>query len=332
MFGFLKNKIKVLKDKFKKKIESDVPDKKVRIVKKEKVKEDKLSFKEKIVKKFTEKILSEIDFNDFFSDFEMTLLQANVAVEVIDSLKNNLKTELVGKSLKKGCVESELNDALSKALNNILLEGDVNLVLKKVRESIKPVSFMFVGTNGSGKTTSIAKFANFLLKNKVSVVFAACDTFRAASIEQLEVHGERLGVKVVKHSYGSDAASVAFDALRHAESKGVKAVLIDTAGRSHSNANLMKELEKVARVVKPDFTVFVGDALTGNEVVLQCRDFSKAAKFDYAILTKTDVDEKGGAIISVSHATGVPILFLGVGQEYSDLKPFKKNEIIKQLV
>ncbi|HLE06055.1 MAG TPA: signal recognition particle-docking protein FtsY, partial [Candidatus Nanoarchaeia archaeon] len=287
--------------------------------------------KERVVKKFTEKVLSESDFSDFFSELELVLLQSNVAVDVIGDLKSKLSADLVGKSFKRGSIESLVSSSLVSAIGELLIEGNVGAIVKRLKESVVPVSFMFVGTNGSGKTTSIAKFANYLLGKGVSVVFAACDTFRAASIEQLEVHGNALGIKVVKHTYGADAAAVAYDALEHAKARGVKAVLIDTAGRSHSNVNLMRELEKVNRVVNPDFTVFVGDALTGNEVILQCRDFGQAAGFDFAILTKTDVDEKGGAIISVSHETGVPIMFIGTGQGYSDFKPFKKDDLLKQL-
>ena len=317
MKGKLKEKIKF----FSKKLESS-PDVNVK---------EKKSLKERVVKKFTEKVLSESDFSDFFSELELVLLQSNVAVDVIGDLKSKLSADLVGKSFKRGSIESLVSSSLVSAIGELLIEGDVGAIVKRLKESVVPVSFMFVGTNGSGKTTSIAKFANYLLGKGVSVVFAACDTFRAASIEQLEVHGNALGIKVVKHTYGADAAAVAYDALEHAKARGVKAVLIDTAGRSHSNVNLMRELEKVNRVVNPDFTVFVGDALTGNEVILQCRDFGQAAGFDFAILTKTDVDEKGGAIISVSHETGVPIMFIGTGQGYSDFKPFKKDDLLKQL-
>lgn len=287
--------------------------------------------KKKIIKKVTEKNLKQSDFDEVFEDLELSLLQANVAVNTINTLKKELSKELVNKDIKKKLVTSTINKALTKAISELLTEGNVNELIKNIKSSIEPVSIMFVGSNGSGKTTTIAKLANYFKKKGITTVLAACDTFRAASIEQLETHGKALGFKVIKHSYGSDAAAVAYDAIEHAKAKGLKVVLIDTAGRSHSNVNLMRELEKVKNVVKPEYVIFVGDALTGNDVVLQCRDFSKATSFDYAILTKTDVDEKGGAIISVSHETGVPILFLGTGQGYNDLKSFNKNELIKQL-
>jgi fused signal recognition particle receptor len=296
------------------------------------VKEKKEGFKERIIKKVTERELTSKDFDEFFDALELNLLQSNIAYETIQAIRTSLENDLVGKSIKRGRHEKTINDSLKKAIKSVLRSYDSNLLLKNIKSSKEPVSIMFVGTNGSGKTTSIAKFTNWLKKNKLKVVLAACDTFRAASIEQLEKHGNSLKVKVIKHSYGADSAAVAYDAIAHAKSKGVNVVLIDTAGRSHANTNLMNELEKVRRVVKPDYTVFVGDALTGNDVVDQCRTFNDVTPFDFAILTKTDVDEKGGAILSVSHTTNVPIMFLGTGQLYKDLKQFNKEELIKQIL
>ncbi|MBD3312142.1 signal recognition particle-docking protein FtsY, partial [archaeon] len=288
--------------------------------------------KKRIVKKITETAISKKDFNELFQPLELTLLQSNVAVKTIEVVKESLSKELVGKSVKRGSLEQAVTSALKKSISNVLVEGDVKDLISEIKASKEPVSIMFVGANGSGKTTTIAKIAKFLKSQKISVVLAACDTFRAASIEQLETHGRALGVKVVKHSYGSDAAAVAYDALEHAKANNIKVVLIDTAGRSHSNVNLMRELEKVKRVVNPDYTIFVGDALTGNDVVLQAKDFNDVTPFDYVILTKTDVDEKGGAILSVSHETGAPVLFLGTGQTYADLEPFNKKGLVKQLL
>ncbi len=307
MFGFLKKKIK------------------------ETIKPEK-SLKQRIISKITEKELTKEKIEELIEPLELNLLQSNVAMNTVNKIKETIINELTGKKVKKNKTSKEVLNALRKAINEVLIEGDVNEFLKKIKTADKPVTIMFIGTNGSGKTTTIAKIANYLIKHEVSVVLAACDTFRAAAIQQLEVHGKALGVKVIKHGYGADATAVAYDALEHAKAKGIKTVLIDTAGRSHSNTNLMKELEKMNRVIKPDITIFVGDSLTGNEVINQCNDFSKATSFDYVILTKTDVDEKGGAILSVSHETGVPILFLGTGQEYKDLKPFNKQDLIKNLL
>jgi len=195
----------------------------------------------------------------------------------------------------------------------------------------KNLKIMFIGVNGVGKTTSLAKFAYLLKSQGKGVVIAASDTFRAASIEQLEVHCQKLGLKLVKHTYGSDAAAVAFDAVKHAEATNKDVVLIDTAGRSHSNANLMRELVKIKKVVKPDITIFVGDSLTGNDVVNQAKLFNEQIGIDYIILSKADVDQKGGAIISAGYITKKPILFLGTGQGYDDLERFTKEKVLKRL-
>jgi fused signal recognition particle receptor len=212
----------------------------------------------------------------------------------------------------------------------VLIEAEPGLILREIRKH-KPAKLMFVGFNGVGKTTSMAKVAQWLMKNRMSVVFAASDTFRAASIEQLEKHADALKVRMIKHQYKSDAAAVAYDAVNYAKARNINAVLIDTAGRSHTNKNLMEELKKIHRVIQPEFVIFVGDALTGNDAVEQAAKFNDAIPVDYAILTKADVDQKGGAILSVSHAIGKPVLFLGVGQGYKDLEPFKKQQILKRL-
>jgi fused signal recognition particle receptor len=169
------------------------------------------------------------------------------------------------------------------------------------------------------------------LKNKLSCVLAASDTFRAASQEQLQVHADKLGVKMIKHDYGADPAAVAFDAIKMAKAKNIDVVLIDTAGRLHSNINLMDELKKIERVAKPDITIFVGESITGNDCIEQAVKFNEAIDFDAIILTKADVDEKGGAAISVSYVTKKPIIYLGTGQKYEDLKAFDPKIIIESL-
>ncbi len=287
--------------------------------------------KDSVVKKLTERELTSELFDELFEPLELSLLESNVALSVVESIKDSLFNELVGHSFKRKELISVINSSLRRAISDLLIEGDVKLFLNGLR-SHKPASIMLVGSNGSGKTTTIAKLAYYLKRNGFSCVLSASDTFRAASIEQLRVHADALGLRVISHQYGSDAAAVAFDALRHAEAQGIDVVLIDTAGRSHSNINLMRELSKLKRVINPLFTIFVGDSLTGNEVVNQCRDFSQAVNgFDFIILTKSDVDERGGAILSVSKESGVPILFLGTGQGYKDLVPFKKEELLNKL-
>ncbi len=190
---------------------------------------------------------------------------------------------------------------------------------------------VFFGINGSGKTTTIAKIAYLLKKHKITSVFAASDTFRAASIEQIEKHAEKLGIKVIKHKYGSDPAAVAFDAINYAKAHNIDVVLIDTSGRMHTEQNLLEEMKKICRVAKPDLRIFVGEAIVGNDAIEQGKTFNDEIGIDGIILTKADVDEKGGATISLSYITKKPILFLGTGQGYADLKEFNKEEILKKI-
>ena len=194
-----------------------------------------------------------------------------------------------------------------------------------------PYVIAFFGINGSGKTTSIAKIANMLKEKNISCVLAAGDTFRAASIEQLQIHADKIGVKLIKHTYGSDPAAVAFDAIKHAQSKNMEVVLIDTAGRMHSNTNLVDEMKKIVRVAKPDLKIFVGESITGNDCVEQAKTFNEAVGIDGIILAKADIDEKGGAAISVSYVTKKPILFFGTGQEYKDIEAFDKEKVMKNI-
>ena len=173
--------------------------------------------------------------------------------------------------------------------------------------------------------------ADYLKRNKITSVLAAGDTFRAASIEQLKKHGEKLGVRVVAHDYGSDPAAVGFDAVAYAKKHNIDVVLIDTAGRMHTAKNLLKEMEKIVRVCKPDIKLFIGESITGNDAVEQVKSFDWAIGIDGMILSKADIDEKGGTALSLGYATKKPILFLGTGQEYKNLEPFKKEIFIEKL-
>jgi fused signal recognition particle receptor len=312
---------------FRKKVEKKekAPPEEKPAEKKEKITPEKESIFKRVRKKVSEKRLSEDDFNSIFKGLELSLLESSVAFEVISRVRNELRTELVDKPVKRGKTEDELTKALEKAFDSVLMEPKVPKFTKK------PVTIMFVGVNGAGKTTSLAKLCKWLQKKKKKCVLAASDTFRAASIEQLEKHASKLGVKVIKHNYGSDAAAVAYDAVEHAKSKGIDVVLIDTAGRSHANVNLMDELKKIKRVANPDYIFFVGDSLVGNDAVEQAESFNDAVGIDFSILSKADVDQKGGAILSVAHVTKKPILFLGTGQNYDDLEVFDKAKILKRI-
>ena len=258
----------------------------------------------------------------------MALLENNVSVEVIEKIKEDLSKELVDKPLPRD-VPKKIEETLSKTLNEILTFDKIDRLEKA--KGKKPLIITFFGINGTGKTTSIAKLANYFKENNLSVVLAACDTFRAAAIQQLEEHANKLEVKMIKHDYGSDAAAVAFDAVKYAEKKGIDVVLIDTAGRLHSNTNLMAELEKIIRVTNPDLKIFVGESITGNDCIEQARKFNELVEMDGAVLTKADIDEKGGAPLSIAYTIKKPILFLGMGQEYKDLEEFDKKVILDRL-
>jgi len=287
--------------------------------------------KEKVTEKVTTTKIDGEQFEDFFQELEFALLENNVAAEVIEKIKEDLKKGLVEKPLRKGKVEEIIEEALGKSIEDVLQESEFDVVKAVKEKREKPYVILFVGVNGSGKTTSIAKIAHYLKQRGVNCVLAAGDTFRAASIEQLEEHASGLGVKVVKQKYGSDPAAVVFDAVAHAKSRHIDCVLVDTAGRQHSNQDLMQEMKKIARVAKPDLKLFVGEAITGNDCCEQVREFNKAVEIDGIILSKLDVDEKGGAALSVSYVSGKPILFIGVGQSYGDLERFSKEKIMKNL-
>ena len=298
-----------------------------------KEKEERPGFLTGLIRRVTEKKLDEAELDKFLRDLQILLLENDVALETAERICDDVKKELSGKSVKRGEVEVSIKNALRYAMLDVMQQPGVDLeqlIEKKYNETKKPFLIVFFGFNGSGKTTTIAKLAYKLKKHKP--VIAAGDTFRAASIEQLEQHGQRLGVEVVKHKYGADSAAVIFDAVKHASAVGSKVVLADTAGRSHSNINLMDELKKIVRVNNPDLKVLILDAITGNDIYDQSRLFNDAAGVDAIILTKTDVYEKGGAALSATHTIKKPVLFLGIGQNYEDLKEFDAEFIVKNLL
>ncbi|HLC97195.1 MAG TPA: signal recognition particle-docking protein FtsY [Candidatus Nanoarchaeia archaeon] len=285
-------------------------------------------FFKRFTEKFTTRTISADKFNELFWDLELALLENNVAVAVIERLKADLQAELVDKPLPRN-VEEKISETLRNSLQDILsFEAQP---LEKLVAQKKPFVIALFGINGSGKTTTAAKLAHRLLQQGFSVVLAACDTFRAAAIQQLEEHAQRLNVNIIKHTYGADAAAVAFDAIKYAEKNKIDVVLIDTAGRLHSNVNLMAELEKIIRVAKPQLKLFVGESITGNDCVEQAQQFHQHLEMDGIILTKADVDEKGGAPLSIAYTVKKPIFFLGVGQRYEDLESFDREKVLQQL-
>jgi len=268
---------------------------------------------------------------DVLADLEVALLEADVAQPVVEAILATMKEELLGKRITREVSFDEgVEIALKHAIEKVLAAERIDF-LEFVKRTEKPVVVMFVGVNGTGKTTAIAKVTNLLQKNGYGVVIAAADTFRAGAIEQIEVHANRLGTKLIKHQAGADPAAVAFDAVEHARARHKEVVLIDTAGRMQTNQNLMDQMKKIQRVAKPHMVVFVGDALAGNDAVEQARTFHKAVGFDAAILCKIDADAKGGAALSIAHSVGKPILFVGTGQAYDDLQPFDPHWMVEKI-
>jgi len=282
-----------------------------------------------------ERTLDDKEVSKLLWDFKIALMESDVAYEVVEELTSRLKNEIVGTKIQRSVNPS---DYIRERLMNIIKEIfsgakqlDVLEMIKKKRAIGEPFIILFLGVNGTGKTTTIAKFANLLKKSGFSVILACSDTHRAGAIEQLTEHAERLSVKVISQKYGADPAAVARDAVLHAKSKKIDVVLIDTAGRMQTSKNLMEEMAKITRVVNPDLKIFVGDALAGNDAVSQAKEFQEFTNFDAAILTKTDADVKGGAALSITYVTGKPIIYLGTGQSYDDLVQFNIDSFISLL-
>jgi fused signal recognition particle receptor len=285
---------------------------------------------------FTEGFLGrkirEATVDEVVDDLEVALLQSDVALPVIDKMRKDLRRDLAGRKLRFGVdAEAAIRSSLIRSVRSILSRPPVDLATQVRATTTKPFVILFVGVNGTGKTTTLAKLAGWLRAQGLTSVIAAGDTFRAGAIEQLLVHGERLGVRVIRQKEGSDPAAVAFDAVEHARAKKIDVVLVDTAGRQHTNDNLIEEAKKIRRVVSPALTLFVGDALSGHDVVEQGKEFNAALGIDGLILTKLDADAKGGAALSLTYILQKPILFVGTGQEYADLRPFNADWMVERL-
>ena len=289
-----------------------------------------------IVDKISKTGLTEKDLEPLINELQMQLIGNDVSVQVAEKVCEELKHRLIGQEASRFGGKSNLvKNALKESIETVMQTGSGVDLIKAVAEAKSkghPYSIMFVGINGTGKTTSIAKITRLLQKSGFSVVLASGDTYRAGAIEQLEEHARRLDVKVIRHQYGSDAAAVGYDAIQHAKARGIDAVLIDTAGRMQTNRNLMDELTKIKRVVQPDLTVMILDSLIGNDATEQALTFNKAVGFDATILTKVDADAKGGSSLSVSFLTGKPVIYIGVGQGYDDLQPFDAEWFAKKLL
>lgn len=279
-----------------------------------------------------ETVLDEKDLSESLEELEIALLESDTALAVVEELSSTVKANLLGKKVKRGTNTAEIvKDALKDALLKILSPNNLNFD-EFVESRDKPLNITFVGINGTGKTTTIAKVANRLLSAGHSVVIASADTYRAGATEQIEEHASRLGVKVIKHQYGADPAAVVYDAVKYAKANRIDVVLADTAGRMHTSVNLMEQLKKICRVTNPDMVIFVDEAIAGNDAVERAKRFDELIGIDATILTKADIDDKGGAAISIAHSTSKPIIFLGTGQSYENLEKFDANSFVERLL
>ncbi len=285
---------------------------------------------------FVKKTLTEKNLDDAINELRILLISNDVAVDTADEICKSIIESFKGQQITRlTSTKKILFDTLKEVIIEILTPEKEIDIIKEIKEknSLKlPYIIVFLGINGTGKTTTIAKFAHFLKKHKITSIAAASDTFRAGAIEQLSQHMNNVGIKVIKHGYKSDPASVAYDAIEHATAKNIDTVLIDTAGRQVNDQNLMREMQKIVRISEPDLVIFIGDSLAGNDVLYQAKEFKKSVGIDANILTKLDADAKGGAALSISFETRKPILFVGVGQGYEDLELFDRNAFLSSIL
>lgn len=289
-----------------------------------------------LVNKITTTELKAEQLQPILEEFKLSLVENDVAFPVAEKICEELGKRLEGLQVKR--LEDKrkiVKENLQQVLLEILNTGEKIDLLRMAEEKRKrgePLVIVFVGINGTGKTTTIAKIAKMFSKKGFSVVLACSDTYRAGSIEQLGEHARRLGIRMIKHTYGADPAAVAYDATNYAKAHGINAVLIDTAGRIQTDRNLMNELAKIKRVINPDLTILVVDALTGNDAVMQAEEFNKAVGIDGTVLTKVDADVKGGSALSVTYVTGKPIIYIGTGQTYEDLERFNPEMFVEMIL
>jgi fused signal recognition particle receptor len=284
-----------------------------------------------------QKSFSKKDIESILDELQISLMENDVAHEIVDEMTSKIKTEMLdlkreGNEKSDEVITTKLYSFLHELFLSTNTETNViQSILEKKKSKAGPYSIIFLGINGTGKTTSIAKFCKLLRDRGISVVLAAADTHRAGAIEQITHHGNNLNVKVISQRYGADPSAVARDALEHAKKNYIDVVLIDTAGRMQTSKNLMEEVSKIIRVTKPDMKIFVGDSLAGNDTVNQAREFFQYTKYDGSILTKSDADSKGGAAISIAYLTHKPILYLGMGQGYGDLEEFDHDRFLDSI-
>ena len=277
-------------------------------------------------------IIEEEDLEEPLWNLEMALLESDVEMSVAEQILDSVRESMLGESRKQVETTGELvESALHDALLDVIAVGQFDFE-QRIAEADKPVTIVFTGVNGVGKTTSIAKLSEWLADRGYSSVLANGDTYRAGANEQIREHADRLGRDLISHDQGGDPAAVIYDGVEYAEANDVDVVLGDTAGRLHTSDDLMAQLEKIDRVVDPDMTLFVDEAVAGQDAVNRAKEFNDAAAIDGAILTKADADSSGGAAISVAYVTGKPILFLGTGQGYDDITLFDPEDLVESLI
>jgi len=284
---------------------------------------------------FIKKTLTEKKLDDTIEDLKLLLLTNDVAVDTADEICHQIVESFKGEQLSRfASTKKVLFETLTNVITEILTPDNEFELLKEIekkKSEKEPFIIVFLGINGTGKTTTMAKIAHLLKKNGFSIVAAAADTFRAAAIEQLSYHMDNVGIRVIKHDYNSDPASVAYDAIEHAKAKNLDVVLVDTAGRQVTDKNLMREMQKICKVAQPDLRLFIGDSLAGNDALYQAKEFNRYVGIDANILTKFDADAKGGAALSISYETKKPIIFIGTGEGYEDLEPFNRDFFISNI-
>ena len=265
---------------------------------------------------------------DLLDELEEILITSDVGVETTEKIIAKLRKTIQENRITES---EDAYNALKKIIGEMIEDG------KPLDLSSKPSVILVIGVNGVGKTTSIAKIANYLKGQGKKVILAAADTFRAAAIDQLGIWADRIGVDMIKHEEGSDPASVVFDAAAAAKARGADVLIIDTAGRLHNKKNLMDELSKINRVVGRELpessreTLLVLDATTGQNAVIQAKEFSNTAEITGLVLTKLDGTAKGGIVISVKDELGIPVKFIGVGEKADDMQPFIAADFINAL-
>ncbi|MFC2153897.1 signal recognition particle-docking protein FtsY [Candidatus Altiarchaeota archaeon] len=276
--------------------------------------------------------LKEEDLEGALHDLLLDLIQSDIEMGTSEAILSRLKDKIVGRDIPKEKLQEEISKSLREVLKETISPEEKFDFLSFIKEKEKPVVVLFLGINGTGKTTTIAKITHLLREKGLSAVLAAGDTFRAGAIEQIEKLGSDMNVKVISHQKGADSAAVIYDAVEHAKARKIDVVLADSAGRMQTNVNLMDEIRKVVRVNQPDIKVFIGDSLTGNDAVEQARSFHEAVGIDAVILTKMDADSKGGSAISICHEIKKPIIYVGIGQKLEDLREFDVDWFVEQII